>query len=177
MGSRPNVSGQPPGFGLCQPPCCAGTAGISRIVFKAHEGVGTNRLISGMECTWSPRDPFRMVGHDPGNDQPFLRVLRETPGRGSSCGRLAFKGNLNEVCVITMWLWVDTVLGSHVGGLVHILEPILVGTGMFSPGVRGFDPWPSMFLDWDFRWSSVRTYSCSKACHLAGAIPRFLFKV
>ena len=34
-------------------------------------------------------------------------------------------------------------MGSHFGvGAPPILEPILVGIGMFTGGVRGFDPWP-----------------------------------
>ena len=39
-----------------------------------------------------------------------------------------------------MWLWVETN-GTFGVGAPPILEPMLVGVGMFT-GVRDFDPWP-----------------------------------
>ena len=40
-----------------------------------------------------------------------------------------------------IWLWVNTN-GTMLGvGAPPILEPILVGIGMFT-GIRDFDPWP-----------------------------------
>ena len=62
----------------------------------------------------------------------------------------------------TVWPWLSKPMGSHLGvGAPPILEPILVGIGMFtggeglgcSLGVREFDPWPYytqlMFLPFD----------------------------
>ena len=49
---------------------------------------------------------------------------------------------------------VKTVLGSHFGVLVNsppILEPILVGIGMFI-GISGFDPWPNQLANGPQLW-------------------------
>ena len=46
---------------------------------------------------------------------------------------------------------VKTVLGSHFGWLVSsplILEPILLGIGMFTGYDLDFDPWPYPHLAW-----------------------------